>query len=908
MNSSQFALSVDQLLDLLAVFEQIPQAVLARLLDRQSEEVDWQALASRPEIIRHGDELSMVPSIAAKRLAQLEKESKSRFQQLHHEALTLLVAELEAGKATVGSILLAVFRRLADHLLADRAGGFEELVVSARKWPCQSQDFQQWLDYYVGVSQLEQDAFEEALASFDRLLAQPSLADKLHGRLLNSRANVYRVKGRHEDALNGYRSSLSIWERLSDAQNAGKALLNMGASAYYLQNYAKAEPWLAQAAAIFTEEQMPVLYGAAENGLGLVYRDQGRWADAMRHFQIFIKESTTRGSSDSVGIGLLNVGEVQLFQGHLEEAIQTLQQALIQMERRLFVIDVHLHLGLAHWGLGQTAPAEDAFAAAARLAHELDRKEVIPHVAYWQGVVAESIGDFATAEARYQEAIAIIEESRHPLTEEGLKISLLGRWQQIYEALVLLYCKTNRTEDAFQWAERSRARAFAELLTSSTLTANNTREAHNESAVTVSMEGLQACLPLDSAVLCYFTTGVLASDIPMLSAIPADNPLRQRLLIEPNTLCFVITREKYFAHQCPIDPNLFTMVSPRGYDPNRWLEPAVIEHLSTTLLPITEMLKQQRLYIIPHGPLHLVPFAALYRWPEKFCPLFSEYSEQVEQEPGQDFSGEVYHENGQHGAVVSRPIQPMTTVPNATVLAHRLQSNRDAKTNSRCYHSALTVGYNGDVGGKMLKYTEPEVNAVAGLLGGDAIVGKEPKKGRLRSCAASKKWLHIACHGWFNHDEPLSSYLETGIGERLMAKDVLETWSLDAELVTLSACQTGVSRVLRGDEPMGLVRGFLAAGAKAVLVTKWPVEDLPTCLLMLRFYQLLAVSSTVDLSYTLLTAQHWLQTLTLQDAQIFLAQFGIKPAEDDLSIEATGESLPFSHPKHWAAFTLVIGK
>ncbi len=66
-------------------------------------------------------------------------------------------------------------------------------------------------------------------------------------------------------------------------------------------------------------------------------------------------------------------------------------------------------------------------------------------------------------------------------------------------------------------------------------------------------------------------------------------------------------------------------------------------------------------------------------------------------------------------------------------------------------------------------------------------------------------WLHSA-------GQPVSA-LELGDGERLTAQEVREGWRLRAELVTLSVCQTGVSRVLRGDEPMGLVRAFLRGDA-----------------------------------------------------------------------------------------------
>jgi CHAT domain-containing protein len=138
----------------------------------------------------------------------------------------------------------------------------------------------------------------------------------------------------------------------------------------------------------------------------------------------------------------------------------------------------------------------------------------------------------------------------------------------------------------------------------------------------------------------------------------------------------------------------------------------------------------------------------------------------------------------------------------------------------------------------------------------------------------------------------------------------MRDWHLQAELVVLSACQTGISRVLRGDEPMGLIRAFLSAGARAVLVSRWAVEDLPTFLLMYRFYSELQKEPDLVLSAALHLAQHWLSQVTVAQAQELLARL---PAEGEaantleLSAELPADARPFAHPRHWAAFTLVGG-
>jgi CHAT domain-containing protein len=171
--------------------------------------------------------------------------------------------------------------------------------------------------------------------------------------------------------------------------------------------------------------------------------------------------------------------------------------------------------------------------------------------------------------------------------------------------------------------------------------------------------------------------------------------------------------------------------------------------------------------------------------------------------------------------------------------------------------------------------------------------------GRLSAEAGAYRWLHLACHGEFDLDDPLRSWLEIGPGERLSAADVLDEFTIDAELVALSACRSGVSRVLRGDEPMGLVRAFLSAGARAVLVTLWPVEDSSARMLMERFYRALLAGG--DPSAALREAQRMLRDLTLAQARDILAGWG----EEVADMPAEDSARPYADPAFWAAYALV---
>jgi CHAT domain-containing protein len=105
----------------------------------------------------------------------------------------------------------------------------------------------------------------------------------------------------------------------------------------------------------------------------------------------------------------------------------------------------------------------------------------------------------------------------------------------------------------------------------------------------------------------------------------------------------------------------------------------------------------------------------------------------------------------------------------------------------------------------------------------------------------------------------------------LEARTIINQFSLDADLVTLSACQTGMGQ-LTGEGMIGFTRAFLAAGSRSLLVSLWRVDDQSTKELMVRFYR----------EYL----EHGNKGLALQRA-----------------MAETRKRYP--HPKYWAAFTLV---
>jgi CHAT domain-containing protein len=113
-------------------------------------------------------------------------------------------------------------------------------------------------------------------------------------------------------------------------------------------------------------------------------------------------------------------------------------------------------------------------------------------------------------------------------------------------------------------------------------------------------------------------------------------------------------------------------------------------------------------------------------------------------------------------------------------------------------------------------------------------VGTDATEDRLRTLGPSSRYIHIATHGYFRQDNPMFSSIR--LGTSLLSLFDLYQLQLNAELVTLSGCGTGMNVVVGGDELIGLVRGLLYAGAQTLMVSLWEIHDESTAEFMRDFY------------------------------------------------------------------------
>jgi CHAT domain-containing protein len=213
-----------------------------------------------------------------------------------------------------------------------------------------------------------------------------------------------------------------------------------------------------------------------------------------------------------------------------------------------------------------------------------------------------------------------------------------------------------------------------------------------------------------------------------------------------------------------------------------------------------EGITEEKLIIIPHGSLHYLPFAAL-------------------------FDGEAY--------LIDR--FTLISDPSASVLRFISDKRKEESDAVLAFGNPVTEH-------APLPYTETEVWSISEVMRGvDVYIGKSATETLGKNIFSDYNIIHLACHGKFNEDAPLlSSLYLTGDQKNDGELNVHELFSLDltgSSLVVLSACETGLSEVMKGDELIGLSRGFLYAGTPSLLVTLWEVADESTARLMVTFYE-----------------------------------------------------------------------
>jgi CHAT domain-containing protein/Tfp pilus assembly protein PilF len=708
---------------------------------------------------------------------------------------------------------------------------------------------------------------------------------------LRGKGNALIRKGLYNKGLESHRAALAIYQQLDGKTELIEALHNMGELNLLLGDARSAGDYFQQAIKLAREIGLSRGITISLIAMGELQERQGLFEEAAALYRQAVQRAKETGEMSNWSLGLLHLARTHQAQKRFDEAVDETGRALeiareigaVGLQAQAFYIQAEGHRLRGH--------NEESLAGFAQTLDTLNKapgSDLKWRALYGQGLAYAETDNKAAAITSLKSAITLIEGVRNRLREERYRAGYVQDKYQVYVDLVRLQLATGQQEDAFSTAERLRSKSYLDLIESEIIPETSVADQRTEFALRERIRQLRKALVEETnlalpeqrqVAIGVFSRELLAAEQEyqallddrrqkdparqMGHTVPTYADVRQKLLADEalveyvvgsdEIMFFVLTRESLFAETSSLRREdlqnkvelLRNLI--RRQDSDRWKKPAL--SLTKTLLsPIMasgQLDGVRHLYLVPHGILNYLPFALL---------------------PGV----------GQEKSSLMVEEFTLAYLPTAAAL---LRESRALKGNVSMLAVAPQRSH--------LRHAQAEARAVNALYQPDSrvLLGKSATESTFKSIAADYRLLHLATHGYFNKLNPLLSGLELEPDEtndgQLELHEILGM-QLDADLVTLSACQTGLgsgyfAAVPAGDDFVGLTRAFLYAGSTSVLATLWEVDDRSTVDLMKSFYTHLEESGVRnDKAVALAYAQRSLRS-----------------------------SEKYQHPYYWAPFVLV---
>ena len=494
--------------------------------------------------------------------------------------------------------------------------------------------------------------------------------------------------------------------------------------------------------------------------------------------------------------------------------------------------------------------------------------------------VGEHTGDLTNAYEFYKRAAHEIEVQRGHLHYDELRVTFLKGKQQVYEALVRLALAAGTPRDsaveAYGWCERGKSRGLVDLLSQHSssvqpqgdrslllrvqhlheelnsyqiransadksralpsgqdielkkeelarnlkeLSKQNPEYASLQSVTTVSVEDVQSFLPSHSSVVEYF----IARDEVLAFVISKGGLIVRRHLCTLNRLHHLHERFRLQIEKFQFGPKY---VEEFKHQLQESMDRHLQELYTELILPLEDDLRSPHLIIVPHGVLHYLPFHAF-------------------------FDGDEY--------LIDR--HTISYAPSASVL-------KFCMTRNPVESCPPVIAGVADDRAPLIADEIARLKTIAP----DACTyfGEDATQSAIRNAVTQADFVHLATHAFFRTDNPMLSAFKLSDGWMT----ALDLYSIQCRtnLVTLSGCKSGVGALPDADELLGLMRGFLYAGAHSLQLSLWDVNDQATCTYMAAFYE------------------RW--------------RSGLSKAE---AVRAAAQTVRASHPHpyYWAAFSLI---
>jgi len=660
-------------------------------------------------------------------------------------------------------------------------------------------------------------------------------------------AYLHYLRGDYRRAMELYRQSRQQCEKAGDAYHS--ALCDLDESEMLLElNMVSEAGQLAERAAT-TFDHLGMNYERAKATVNRAVATFRR-GDSHKAFKLFHEARALLAREDNRYWRAI----LDLYQALVSEHDGKLAEARRYSERALRVLEYSPltgKLALCNSLLARLAMADGNFESARERLRAMEKTQYSPslrlHLHYLRGTLFERCGAWERAADEYVKGVREMEEARQALWVEELKISFLQDKTEMYTAATRLSLEHGLVgnQDAFAWVQRAKSRSLLESLYDAGLSqfpgqageveqieelrrnltahyrqlevaAGASRAPANETLRAVRLriqkdeqqllrlwtdaergkagsqdqvdflprEAIQATLREDAALVEFFPLGdrmhawvLTRESLEHLECGRIDATRESFRFLQFQLGKFTLGKE-YSAKFQPGSQQAANLHL-------RELHQALIE-------PLGARLDISRIIFAPSGFLHHVPFHALLN------------------EAGEPF--------------IERHI--VSYAPSASIFARNAM--RPASTGRGSLILAVP-----DSAAPRIAHEAAAIRQI--LPEAQVLIGSETSADALKMNGAHKLYVHLAAHGLLRRDNPLFSAIR--LGESRLELFDLRQMTLDADLVTLSGCSTGLSVVKGADELVGLMRGILGTGARSLLASLWDVNDESTTEFMIAFYK-----------------------------------------------------------------------
>jgi len=748
----------------------------------------------------------------------------------------------------------------------------------------------------LGDIHLARGEIEEALHSINDALTLSRKAEdpRVEASALYNRSNVQKLQGELQQALEGFERALAINRRLGERVGAFHTLSALGSIYFDLGDLDKAREEYEEALKLEqTLEGLASRRARLLNNIGLVlYRQGQRREVAVGFFQRALSLSQELQDTAGVAAAFNNLGVAQVALGRPEEGLEALRQALALRQGGDLSpwAQTLRELAIAYDRLGDLKEAGRYFQESLEMGRRAGSPGQVAEILFRWALLGREQGRLEEALIKVKEAIQLVESVRNRVEIDALRTSFFASKREYYELYIDLLMHLHQLHpqatyqvEALAASERARARGLLDLLAEGRIElrqgitpALRQREKDVSSRLAWFVDQLprrtQDSPASEKLRQVEEEMGRLESEVQehypqyaelrypkplelesIRGLLDADTALLEYFVGKEGSVLFVVTQEGLTSYNLPPARDLSGLVQKvRSLirHPSE-LEIGDFRRHSSRLYrflvgPAAKVLVgKHSLLIAPDGPLYTFPFEVLLTDEAASRGLAFRNLPYLLRQHVINYVPSASVLKGLRESEANEPPwdrKEKAFVAFANPLFNSKQDYKKAASRADGVHDLTEAKHRSF---PPLPYSEEEVKTIAKLFADDQVelyIGDSATKENVlgNPVVERARRVHFATHGFVDEVRPEGSALvltpSVGQDGYLTVAEIFNL-KLRADLVVLSACETGLGKEVGGEGIVGLMRAFLYAGAKSLVVSLWPVVDRPTSHFMQNFYK-----------------------------------------------------------------------